>query len=36
MRNLLDSARGTILAGVILTFLLWMLARWLVQAGAAG
>ena len=36
MKNLLDSARGTILAGVVLTLVLWMLARWLVHAGAAG
>lgn len=32
MRNLLDSAHGTILAGVVLTFFLWLLARWLVHA----
>jgi hypothetical protein len=30
MRNLLDTARGTILAGLGLTFALWLLARWLV------
>lgn len=36
MRNLLDSARGTILTGLVLTLVLWMLARWLVHAGAAG
>lgn len=36
MKNLLDSARGTILAGVVLTLFAWMLARWLVHTGAAG
>jgi hypothetical protein len=33
MRNLLDTARGTILAGVALTVALWLLARWLVAGG---
>jgi len=32
MKNLLDSARGTILAGVVLTLVVWTLARWLVGA----
>jgi hypothetical protein len=32
MRNLLDSAFGTILAGIALTVALWLLARWLVHA----
>ena len=31
MKTLLDTARGTILAGVVLTLVLWMLARWLVR-----
>ena len=31
MKNLLDTAQGTILTGVVLTLALWMLARWLVR-----
>jgi hypothetical protein len=34
MRTLLDTARGTILAGLALTLVLWMIARWLVRMGA--
>lgn len=34
MKTLLDTARGTILAGLVLTLLLWMIARWLVRMGA--
>jgi hypothetical protein len=33
MKNLLDTAFGTILAGVALTLALWLLARWLVSLG---
>ena len=33
MKNLLDTAFGTILAGVALTVALWLLARWLVSLG---
>jgi hypothetical protein len=31
MKILLDSASGTILAGIALTVALWLLARWLVS-----
>lgn len=30
MKTLLDTARGTILAGLLLTLALWLIARWLV------
>jgi|LNFM01.1.fsa_nt_gb hypothetical protein len=33
MKTLLDTARGTILAGLVLTLVLWLIARWLVGAG---
>jgi hypothetical protein len=36
MRTLLDTAWGTILAGLALTLVLWMIARWLVRMGAGG
>lgn len=32
MKTLLDTARGTILAGLLLTLALWLVARWLVGA----
>ena len=32
MKNLLDTAFGTILAGLALPVALWLLARWLVRA----
>ena len=36
MRTLLDTAWGTIRAGLTLTLVLWMIARWLVRMGAGG
>lgn len=31
MKTVFDSARGTILAGLVLTVIMWLIARWLVS-----
>jgi len=31
MKTVFDSARGTILAGLAITVLMWLIARWLVS-----
>ena len=31
MKTVFDSARGTVLVGLVLTVIMWLIARWLVS-----